>query len=64
VPFFFKQAGSHVAWNGWSPPGGWWPKGTLIDDTGRGHFLVRLKAKKGGELEELPEDLRVREFPR
>jgi protein gp37 len=64
VPFFFKQAGSHVAWDGWSPPGGWWPKGTRTEDTGRGHFLVKLKSKKGGELEELPEDLRVRDFPR
>jgi hypothetical protein len=64
IPFFFKQAGSRVIWDGWSPPGGHWPSGTEHHDTGLGHFLVKLKSKKGGYMEEWPADLRVREFPR
>lgn len=63
---FVKQAGSHVVWNGISRPGQHWPMDTRKQDinfeTGLG-FRILLRDSKGGDLEELPPDLRVREFP-
>jgi hypothetical protein len=49
-----------------------WPSGTVIEDDPDGFterhqgapVRVRLKHAKGGHMEEWPEDLRVREFPR
>lgn len=55
--FFFKQAGANVFNEG---------IGLLDDEDPDAIDVVRvkLKAKKGGDPAELPEDLRVRQFPR
>jgi protein gp37 len=62
TPCFFKQAGSRpfdslVAWkmNGRKEPG---------RDYAIAMASLKLKDSHGGDLEELPEDLRIREFPR
>jgi protein gp37 len=64
--YFFKQAGSNIHHDGYQPAGGWWPKGTRMEnlpgDHGNG-WRVLLKDSHGGDLAELPEDLRIREFP-
>lgn len=69
VPFFFKQAGGNVLWNGiqggyGDGPSDCWPQGTKREDSGRGSWRVFLRDKKGGDLLELPEDVRIREFPK
>lgn len=56
VPFYLKQLGASVL--DCQPETGW-PDGTRID----GH-RVWLKDQKGGDMNEWPADLRVREFPR
>jgi protein gp37 len=60
VPCFVKQLG---AWPREAVPADGWPSGVLrgIDDQA-GSFLS-LKDGKGGDPEEWPEDLRVRDFP-
>jgi protein gp37 len=59
---FVKQMGSNVIWSGCSGPGQHWPN-VKTEDTGSGNWSVRLCDKKGGDMAEWPEDLRVREFP-
>lgn len=64
VPVFVKQLGSHVLCDLRSTDDGW-PEGTLSEPTGKYPFArVHLKDKKGGNPDEWPEDLRVREFPK
>ena len=60
---FVKQLGAHVRWNGMANPGEHWRGGTRTDDDGRGGWRVHLNDRKGGDWNEWPEDLRVREFP-
>lgn len=62
VPVFVKQAGACVVWNGGSIPGQHWPAGMKHEDIG-GRWRAHLRDRKGGALDELPEDLRVRELP-
>lgn len=63
TPVFVKQLGAHIVWNGCSSPGERWPAGTRTEDTGKGHWLVRLGGSHGGNQDQWPPDLRVREFP-
>jgi protein gp37 len=63
VAFFFKQGGANVRTLGISRPGEHWPEGTKMHDAGDGTFRVWLKDKKGGDLAEFPEDVRVRDLP-
>lgn len=57
TPFFFKQAGANAHDSVRSVVGGWRP-GDPEPKT-----RLKLLAKKGGDIEELPEDLRIRQFP-
>jgi len=45
-----------------------WPEGTMFGnptgDTKLNGLVVRLKDRKGGDMDEWPDDLRVRQFPR
>lgn len=64
VPCFEKQLGRRPYWdllNGC----GKWPRGALtrIELDGRQVDAITLKDKKGGDWNEWPADLRVREFP-
>jgi protein gp37 len=63
VACFVKQFGAHVITDGIAGPGETWPRGTGLLDTGEGHFRKHLSDSHGGNMEEWPEDLRVREFP-
>jgi len=68
VPALVKQLGATVLDVGMSSPGGHWPSGMVREPIPRSTesdapFVVRLKHKKGGDVAEWPEDLRVREFP-
>lgn len=58
VPVFVKQLGSEPHDSSRSIVGGWSP-GDPEPDT-----RLRLKDRKGGDMAEWPEDLRVREFPK
>lgn len=67
VPCFVKQLGGNVRWSG--VQGGYgdgvsniWPDGTLEIDVNYG-WRMQLKSHKGGDINEWPEDLRVRQFP-
>lgn len=60
---FVKQLGANVVCSGMSIPGEHWPNDSALEDTGEGHFTKRLIDKKGGDMDEWPEDLCVREFP-
>jgi protein gp37 len=68
VPVLVKQLGATMLDDGMTWPGGHWPSSMVRepihryteDDAG---FVLRFKHKKGGEMAEWPEDLRVREFP-
>jgi len=67
VPVFVKQLGSNVEWDGISTPTTRWPTrniGVNAKDTGKGTFKVLLKDKKGGDMDEWPLDLRIRQFPK
>ncbi len=55
VPFFFKQAGSAVTEPGCAPGHVWVGSNPSS--------LQRLRDRNGGDLEELPKDLHVRELP-
>lgn len=60
VPCFVKQFGSNVWTRTWLG----WPKGTVIRiDGDEGPWRVHLRAFKGGNINEFPKDLRVREWP-
>ena len=76
VPFFFKQAGSNPQIEdlltpistvdiACIPPGD--DPAEKIDSSGNGVIrtrqLLRLRDRKGGDLSEIPEDLRIREMP-
>jgi len=63
VACFVKQAGANVRTSGMSGPGEHWPDGTIRVDSGEGDFRIELVDKKGGNMEEWPPDLRVREMP-
>lgn len=70
VPCFVKQLGSVVSWNGiqggyGNGPSNVWPRetGSLPAPSMPGGFRKWLVSKKGGDPDEWPEDLRVREFP-
>lgn len=64
VPVFVKQFGAFVRHN---PPAAQWPAGTEFEhleaQKGKTALRVCLKHKKGADLGEWPQDLRVREFP-
>lgn len=62
VAAFVKQLGAVVHTDGISAPGAAWPDGSSRTDIG-GKWLAHLRDKKGGDVTEWPEDLRVREFP-
>jgi hypothetical protein len=73
VAVFVKQLGSvpvtaepfGICGDGplWRPTG--WPRGTRADDDSTLPSVLKIRLhKKGGDLSEWPEDLRVREFPR
>lgn len=63
-----KQLGREVMDDGMSSPGEHWPTGKVRTPVPRRTdadpaFVVRLQDRKGGDMAEWPEDLRVREFP-
>lgn len=62
-----KQLGRRPTYNGMTEPGTHWPAGVTFWSSdivhGRIEFQVNLKHKKGSDVQEWPEDLRVREFP-
>jgi protein gp37 len=65
---FVKQLGAHVEWSGsqggyGNGPSNVWPRSDGSFDTGRGAYRKHLIDKKGGDMSEWPEDLRVRQFP-
>ena len=74
VPCFVKQLGSYVLWSGsqggyGDGPSDCWPRNESTSGAeetfqGRTRFRKRLLDDKGGNLLEMPEDLRVREFPK
>lgn len=58
---FVKQLGSEVRWNGNGTP---FPSPVSVEESyGAGAFAVRLSDPKGGDWNEWPEDVRVREMP-
>lgn len=63
VAAFVKQLGANVRHSGCSQPGQHWPRSTGSFDVG-GEFRKHLVDKKGGDMDEWPSDLRVRELPR
>ncbi|MDE2107235.1 MAG: DUF5131 family protein [Patescibacteria group bacterium] len=67
IACFIKQVGHLVSWSGISATGQHWPPTNLASpdtDSGNGYFWRRLRDKKGGDWDEWPEDLRVRQFPK
>lgn len=64
VPVFVKQLGSHPRTSGMTNPGEHWPGSTKLVDDRKGGFRAALVDRKGGDMAEWPEDLRVREWPR
>jgi protein gp37 len=69
TPVLVKQLGESVRDSGMSSPGEHWPAATKREPVARHSsddppFVIRLHAKKGGDVAEWPEDLRVREFPK
>lgn len=62
-PVLVKQLGAAPTWDGMAGPDEQWPSASRSTDTGRGVFQIHLADKKGGDIEEWPFDLRVREFP-
>jgi hypothetical protein len=68
TPVLVKQMGRDVLDDGISSPGGHWPRGIVREPLPRfvcddPPFVVRLRARKGEDMNEWPEDLRVRGFP-
>lgn len=63
LPVFVKQLGAVVVSNGITGPSEHWPTGTQKTDNGTGKWHFHLKDKKGGDMAEWPEDLRVRQYP-
>jgi len=67
--FFCKQLGSDVRWSGMQGgcgdgPDNRWPDGTRTEDTGEGDWRVRLNSRKGGDADEWPPDIRIRQWPK
>lgn len=58
-----EQLGAHIIGDGCTRPGGHWPVVTAREDTGLGHWRYWLRDRKGGAMDEWPDDLRVREWP-
>lgn len=59
-----KQLGANVHWNGiGTPEEPVFPGAARREDVG-GAFRVYLKDSKGGDMQEWPEDLRVRQWPK
>ncbi|HEY9866398.1 MAG TPA: phage Gp37/Gp68 family protein [Candidatus Obscuribacterales bacterium] len=52
VPVFIKQLGSNAIA---STP--------YIDDVANNHYCLKLKDRKGGDINEFPEDLKLQQFP-
>jgi hypothetical protein len=64
VACFVKQLGAHVLYNVvGSAADGMWPNGTVHTDPGGGRWRMHPRDKKGGDMAEWPEDLRVRQWP-
>lgn len=63
VPFFMKQLGAHVRWDGFASPEVPIHHGLRSEDDGRGGWRAHLRDSHGGDMSEWPEDLRVRQFP-
>ncbi len=63
VAVFVKQLGAHVRTDGMQQPGEWWPKQDKMVDDGYGGFRKHLDDRKGANMKEWPQDLRVRAFP-
>lgn len=68
VAFNMKQLGAVVLDHGMSSPGEHWPEGVARIDRPRRRetdpgFEIRLQHRKGADMAEWPEVLRVREFP-
>jgi|SRR5579872_483630 len=63
VSVFVKQMGAHVVTSGITGPNQHWPRSTGMLDTGKGYFRKHLVDKKGGDMSEWPQDLRIREYP-
>lgn len=68
VPVFVKQLGSVPIWHGRIlPRPDWLPSGTKVGihsfDDGSCAGLMRLQNRKGGDMGEWPDDLKIREFP-
>jgi len=63
VPALVKQLGARPTCDGCAGPDEHWPKGTAKQDRGLGYWEIQLRDRKGGDMDEWPEDLRVREFP-
>lgn len=63
TPVFVKQLGANVEWRGMSGAGQHWPEDVGSADRGNGRFRMLLTDKKGGDMNQWPDDLRVREFP-
>lgn len=63
VAAFVKQLGARPTWNGCAGADEHWPPNTERVDNGNGYWEIRLRDRKGGDWEEWPADLRVREFP-
>jgi hypothetical protein len=64
VPCFVKQLGANCVVTNEQPSDQHW-EGVVFDPRGRTDGLARvvLRDKKGGDWDEWPEDLRVRELP-
>ena len=62
VAVFVKQLGANIITDGITSPGQHWPRETGLHDTGLGYWRKYLVDRKGGDMSEWPEDLRVREF--
>jgi protein gp37 len=70
VPVFVKQLGSVVSWDGiqggyGDGPSNMWPRetGHWPEPKMPGGFIKNLVDRKGGNMSEWPEDLRIRQFP-
>ncbi len=57
-----KQVGARPIWSGGSGPGEHWPEGTKLIDIG-GAWQAQLRDSHGGDMDEWPHDVRIREFP-
>ena len=61
VPVFVKQLGAHPYTQAGDEHG--WPLGTGFERRGDSLLIAKVRDRKGGDPEEWPEDLRIREWP-